>query len=144
MNDRPDVSRLDLWNERLDNTIGQALPMRFEEVSKQRVVVSMDVTPRTHQPMGILHGGVSVVLAETAASTGAGINCPPGKSAVGQEINANHIRPKRSGTLRAVAVPLHVGRTSQVWSIEIRGEDAKLVCVSRCTLAVIDTPAGSP
>jgi uncharacterized protein (TIGR00369 family) len=143
MNDRPDVSRLDLWNERLDNTIGQALPMRFEEVSKQRVVVSMDVTPRTHQPMGILHGGVSVVLAETAASTGAGINCPPGKSAVGQEINANHIRPKRSGTLRAVAVPLHVGRTSQVWSIEIRGEDAKLVCVSRCTLAVIDTPAGS-
>ena len=87
-----------------------------------------------------LQGGVSVVLAESAASTGANLHCPPGKSAVGQEINANHVRTKRSGMLRAVAVPLHVGRTSQVWSIEIRDEQAKLVCVSRCTLAVIDTP----
>jgi uncharacterized protein (TIGR00369 family) len=140
MNDRPDTSRLDLWNERMDAVIGAGLPMRFEELSKERVVMTMDVTPRTHQPMGILHGGASVVLAESAASTGANLHCPQGKSAVGQEINANHIRPKRSGTLRAVATPLHVGRTSQVWSIDIRDEDGKLVCISRCTLAVIDTP----
>ena len=141
MNDRPDTSRLDLWNERMDAVIGAGLPMRFEELSKERVVMTMEVTPRTHQPMGILHGGASVVLAESAAPTGAGLNCPPGKSAVGQEINANHIRPKRAGTLRAVATPLHVGRTSQVWSIDIRDEDGKLVCISRCTLAVIDSPA---
>jgi uncharacterized protein (TIGR00369 family) len=141
MSDRPDTSRLDLWNERMDAVIGAGLPMRFEELSKERVVMTMDVTPRTHQPMGILHGGASVVLAESAASTGANLHCPQGKSAVGQEINANHIRPKRSGTLRAVATPLHVGRTSQVWSIDIRDEDGKLVCISRCTLAVIDSSA---
>jgi uncharacterized protein (TIGR00369 family) len=133
---------LDEANARIAGVIGQALPMRFEEVSKERVIVTMDVTSRTHQPMGILHGGVSLVLAETAASTGAGLNCPPGKSAVGQEINANHLRPKRDGTLRAVAVPVHVGRSSQVWSVEVRGEDRKLVCISRCTLAVIDSPYG--
>ncbi|MEX2226344.1 MAG: hotdog fold thioesterase [Dehalococcoidia bacterium] len=124
----------------MDAAIGAALPMKSVEYSKDRVVMTMEVTSRTHQPMGILHGGASVVLAESAASTGAGLNCPPGKVAVGQEINANHIRPKRSGTLRAVAEPLHIGRTSQVWSIDIRDEDGKLVCVSRCTLAVIDAP----
>jgi uncharacterized protein (TIGR00369 family) len=129
---------VDELNARIAGVIGEALPMTFEEASKERVVVSMEVTPRMHQPAGILHGGVSLVLAETAASTGAGINCPPGKMPVGQEINANHIRPKRSGTLRAVATPLHIGRTSQVWSVEIRDEDAKLVCISRCTLAIID------
>jgi uncharacterized protein (TIGR00369 family) len=128
------------FNARISGVIGSVLPMTFEETSRERVVVSMKVTPRTHQPAGILHGGVSLVLAETAASTGAGLNCPPGKMAVGQEINANHIRPKRSGTLRAIAEPLHIGRTSHVWSVEIRDEDDKLVCASRCTLAIIDAP----
>lgn len=132
-------------NARIARVIGAALPMTFEEASEERVVVTMEVTPRTHQPAGILHGGVSLVLAETAASTGAGINCPPEKMPVGQEINANHIRPKATGTLRAVAVPLHRGRTSHVWTVEIRDEDGKLVCVSRCTLAIIDAPgSGSP
>lgn len=140
MNDRPAGNDIDAWNERMRSVIGGALPMTFVEVSRERVVMTMEVTPRTHQPMGILHGGASLVLAESAASVGAGQNCPSGKVAVGQEINANHIRSKRSGTLRAVALPLHVGRTSQVWSIEIRDEEEKLVCVSRCTLAVIDAP----
>ena len=129
-----------IWTERLQSVIGQAIPMRFEEVSKDRVVMSMDVNSRVHQPMGLLHGGVSVVLAESAASTGANFNCAPGMVAVGQEINANHIRSKRDGLLRAVAEPLHIGRTSQVWSIVIRDEEEKLVCVSRCTLAVIPAP----
>ncbi|HYM14802.1 MAG TPA: hotdog fold thioesterase [Dehalococcoidia bacterium] len=127
----------DAWNAAMDAVIGQALPMRLEEVSKDRVVIGMEVTPRTHQPWGILHGGVSLVLAETAASIGANRNVAPGLVAVGQEINANHIRSKRDGWIRAVAVPLHVGRTSQVWAIEIRDEEQKLACVSRCTLAVI-------
>jgi uncharacterized protein (TIGR00369 family) len=132
---------LDYWNERTDAVIGQAIPMRFEEVSKERVVVSLKVDSRVHQPFGVLHGGVSLVLAETAASIGAMVNCAPGTVAMGQEINANHLRAKRDGTIRAVAVPVHVGRTSQVWAIEIRDEGGKLVCISRCTLAVV---AGAP
>jgi uncharacterized protein (TIGR00369 family) len=129
-------------NARIERVIGGALPMKFEHVSRDRIVMTMEVTPRTHQPMGVLHGGASLVLAETAASSGAGLNAPPGKSVVGQEINANHIRPKVDGVLRAVAEPLHIGRTSQVWSIEIRDESDKLVCISRCTLAVIESPYG--
>jgi len=140
MQDNPDISRPELWNARMDAVIGGALPMRFESLALDRVVMTMEVTPRTHQPLGILHGGASLVLAESAASTGASINCPPGKRAVGQEINANHIRPKRDGTLRAVAEPVHIGRTSQVWAVQIRDEAGKLVCISRCTLAVIDAP----
>ena len=138
--DRP--TTLDGWNERLDAVIGQAMPMRFEEVSRERVVMTMQVDSRVHQPMGLLHGGASVVLAESAASTGANLHCPPGMVALGQEINANHIRGKRDGTLRATAEPLHVGRTSQVWSIMIRDEQDRLVCVSRCTLAVVAAPEG--
>lgn len=136
--DRP--TTLDGWNERLDAVIGQAMPMRFEEVSPERVVMTMQVDARVHQPMGLLHGGASVVLAESAASTGANLHCAPGMVALGQEINANHIRGKRDGVLRAIAEPLHVGRTSQVWSILIRDEQERLVCVSRCTLAVVPTP----
>jgi len=128
------------WNARMAEAIGQSLPMRVEESSRERVVVSLEVTPRTHQPWGVLHGGVSVVLAESAASIGANHHAPPGMVAVGQEINANHLRPKSDGTIRAVAVPVHIGRTSQVWTIEIRDDDGKLVCVSRCTLAVIPRP----
>jgi len=140
--ERPAAGNLEAWNERMGRGIGAAIPMRFEEISKERVVMTMEVGPRLHQPFGILHGGASLVLAESAASSGAAVNCPPGMVAVGQEINANHIRSMRSGVLRAVAQPLHVGRTSQVWSVELRDEAGKLVCVSRCTLAVIPMPAG--
>ena len=136
--DRP--TTLDGWNERLNAVIGKAMPMRFEEVSRERVVMTMPVDSRVHQPMGLLHGGASVVLAESAASTGANLHCAPGMVALGQEINANHVRGVRDGTLRAVAEPLHVGRTSQVWSILIRDEQDRLVCVSRCTLAVVPAP----
>jgi 1,4-dihydroxy-2-naphthoyl-CoA hydrolase len=129
------------WTSRLYEGIGKTMPMRFEEVTKARVVMTMEVDSRVHQPMGVLHGGASVVLAESAASTGANLNCAAGMAAMGQEINANHIRSKRTGTIRAVAEPLHVGRTSQVWTIVIRDEEEKLVCVSRCTLAVIPMPA---
>jgi uncharacterized protein (TIGR00369 family) len=89
-------------------------------------------------PLGYLHGGVSVVLAETVATVGAWLNCPEEKTAFGSEINASHLRPKREGTLTAVGSPLHRGRGSQVWQVEILDEVGKAVCVSRCSLAVVD------
>jgi len=143
MIDRPPMDRLDAWNERIASVIGGAIPMRFEHVSPERVVMTMEVDARVHQPMGILHGGASLVLAESAASVGAAVNCPEGMVAVGQEINANHLRSKRDGTVRAEARPLHIGRTTQVWSIEIRDEEERLVCISRCTLAVVPVRSGA-
>jgi 1,4-dihydroxy-2-naphthoyl-CoA hydrolase len=123
------------WTERMTRGIGGVTPMRFEEVSKERVVITMEVDWRVHQPFGLLHGGASMVLAESAASVGAGLNCPEGYVALGQEINRNHLRPVSDGVVRAVAVPLHVGRSSQVWSVEIRDDRERLVCISRLTLA---------
>jgi uncharacterized protein (TIGR00369 family) len=99
----------------------------------------MPVDRRTHQPFGLLHGGASVALAETVASLGAWMNVDPERqAAVGIEINANHLRSMRSGTVRAVGTPVHRGRTTHVWAIEIRDEAERLVCVSRCTLAIVD------
>jgi 1,4-dihydroxy-2-naphthoyl-CoA hydrolase len=131
-----------IWERGFAQTIGGALPLHFEHVAKDRVVMTMDVDHRTHQPMGVLHGGASLVLAESAASTGANLACPAGMVAVGQEINANHLRPKTEGVLTATALPLHIGRSTQVWSVEIRDEAGKLVCISRCTLAVVPIPTG--
>ena len=131
------------WHARMMRGIAQSIPMTVEDVRPERVIVSMPVDARTHQPWGRLHGGASVVLAETAASIGGNANCAPDKTAVGQEINANHLRPVSEGTIRAVGVPIHIGRTSHVWQIEIRDEQERLVCVSRCTLAVVDMPEGA-
>jgi 1,4-dihydroxy-2-naphthoyl-CoA hydrolase len=114
------------------------LGIQLLELTDARVVATMPVDERTRQPFGILHGGASVALAETVASLGASARIDRERFvAVGQEINANHLRPKSAGVVRATAVPVHSGRTSQVWSIEIADEDGKLVCVSRCTLAVV-------
>ncbi len=114
------------------------LGVELVELTPERVVATMPVDERHHQPFGYLHGGVSVVLAETVASVGGFMNCPPGKAAFGSEINASHVRPKRSGTLTAVGVPAHLGRSSQVWTVRITDEDSKTVCVSRCTVAIVD------
>ena len=117
--------------------LGKTLGIEIIEATPERVVARMAITPQIHQPLGFLHGGASVALAETAASIGGWLHCPPGMAAFGQEINANHVRPKREGTLTAVAHPLHIGRSTHIWQIEITDEQEKLVCVSRCTLAVI-------
>ncbi len=114
------------------------LGVELVELTPERVVATMPVDERHHQPFGYLHGGVSVVLAETVASVGGFMNCSPGKVAFGSEINASHVRPKRSGTLTAVGVPAHLGRSSQVWTVRITDEDSKTVCVSRCTVAIVD------
>ncbi|HSU96084.1 MAG TPA: hotdog fold thioesterase, partial [Gemmatimonadaceae bacterium] len=103
-----------------------------------RVVATMPVDDRTRQPFGLLHGGASVALAETTASLGAFANIDPTQfAAVGLEINANHIRAKRDGIVRATAEPIHVGRTTQVWTIRIADEDDRTVCVARCTIAIV-------
>jgi uncharacterized domain 1 len=114
------------------------------ELSGMRVVATMPVDDRTRQPFGVLHGGASVALAETVASLGATASVDHARvAAVGQEINANHLRPKAEGVVRAVGVPVHSGRSTQVWSIEIRDEQDRLICISRCTMAIVERkPAG--
>lgn len=123
---------------RNDEGVGKRLGLEFVELAPGRVVATMPVDERHRQPFGYLHGGVSVMLAESVASVGGYLNCPPGKAAFGSEISASHVRPKRSGMLRAVGIPAHVGRRSQVWEVRITDEDDKTVCVSRCTVAVVD------
>ena len=121
------------------DTLLATLEITVTEAAPERVTATMPVTPRVHQPFGILHGGASVVLAETVASIGATVNLDGERQrAVGLEINANHLRSVRDGLLTAVATPVHRGRKTQVWGIEIRDEEEKLVCTSRCTLAVLD------
>ncbi|HEY0971656.1 MAG TPA: hotdog fold thioesterase [Gemmatimonadales bacterium] len=125
--------------------LSDTLGIQLVELTPARVVATMPVDERTRQPFGILHGGASVALAETVASLGAVMNLDRERfAAVGLEINANHIRPKREGTVRATGTPVHVGRTTQVWTITIEDEEGRLVCTSRCTLAVVprrDPPA---
>ncbi|MDB4893696.1 MAG: esterase [Gemmatimonadetes bacterium] len=120
----------------------KVLGIEIIEMSTERVVATMPVDERTHQPFGILHGGASIALAETVASLGAANRIDREKFvAVGQEINGNHLRPKSAGVVTATGTPVHVGRSSQVWSIEIRDEAGKMVCISRCTMAIV--PRGS-
>jgi 1,4-dihydroxy-2-naphthoyl-CoA hydrolase len=115
-----------------------ALGVEFVEISERQVIATMPVDDRTRQPFGLLHGGASLALAETVASVGALASIDRSRfMAVGQEINGNHLRPKTEGVVTATARPIHVGRTSHVWGIEIADEAGRLVCVSRCTMAII-------
>ncbi|MER3482181.1 MAG: competence protein ComA [Meiothermus sp.] len=128
----PQMDFAQLQQETLVSTLG----IRLLEASPERVVAEMDVTPKVHQPFGFLHGGASVSLAETVASIGAFLAAPEGHTSFGLEINANHLRSVREGKLTATGTPIHSGRTTAVWNIEIRDEQGRLVCISRCTLAV--------
>ena len=115
------------------------LGIEILEAGPDRVVATMPVGEHTRQPFGLLHGGASLLLAETVASVGAlGRIDLERFHAVGQEINANHLRGKTDGIVTATATPIHVGRMSQVWSIEITDEQGRLVCVSRCTVAIVE------
>jgi uncharacterized protein (TIGR00369 family) len=125
--------------EHSKETLIGLLDIEYVELTPDKVVMSMPVGPKTWQPFGILHGGASVVLAETAATTATMLNIDMKKYApVGMEINANHIRSKREGIVTAVATPLHKGRKTMVWDIKVTDEDGKLICVSRCTVAVVE------
>jgi 1,4-dihydroxy-2-naphthoyl-CoA hydrolase len=120
-----------------ENTIHEALAIREVELSPDRVVLEMDVGPRVHQPMGLLHGGASAVIAESAASIGGYLNCDPETQfTVGTDLNISHLRAKSTGTVTATATPIRRGRTMQVWAIDLVDEDGKPVAVARCTLAV--------
>jgi 1,4-dihydroxy-2-naphthoyl-CoA hydrolase len=132
------AERIDLDSLQEKDSLNKDLGIEYVELEANRVVMTMPVDARHRQPLGYLHGGASVVLAETVATVGAWLNCPPGKIAFGSEINASHLRPKRSGTLTGVGTPLQVGRTNQVWEVLIHDEDEKAVCASRCRLAVVD------
>lgn len=134
------MSTLPDWTRSLPKqTLVSTLGIELVELTTDRVVATMPVDDRTRQPYGLLHGGASIALAETVASLGAAGRVDRERFAVvGQEINGNHIRAVRDGVVRATGIPIHVGRTSQVWSIEIRDEEERLVCVSRCTLAVVE------
>lgn len=120
--------------------MGDALSIQFTSFKTDEIEATMPVNETTIQPFGLLHGGASVVLAETLASIGAWLNIPEeGKMAVGVEINANHIRAvKKGNTVKGVSKPVHRGRQIQVWETKIFTDDDKLICVSRCTLAVVN------
>ena len=126
-------------------TLVEHLGIRITEIGEDFLAGTMPVDTRTRQPMGILHGGASVTLAETLGSVGASLCVDSRKFAcVGQEINANHLRPVTSGVVTGKARPIHLGRRSQVWQIEIRDERERLVCVSRITLAVVERDERMP
>ena len=139
MTEQPD--RLSWLRTLRTRGLADALGIEVIELTPTRVVAMMPVDDRTRQPFGRLHGGASVALAETTASLGAFANIDETRfAAVGVEINANHIRSKRDGSVRATAVPIHIGRTTHVWSIEIVDEQARTICLSRCTIAIVPLP----
>ncbi len=126
-----------------DETVLKTLGIRIESYDPDELVVATEVDRRLYQPAGIVHGGVYVLMAESAASTAAALSVDIARYTVsGMEINANHLRPVTGGTLRATARPLHKGRTTMVYGIEIRDDRDRLVSVSRCTIAV--RPRGQP
>ncbi len=117
----------------------------FTEIGADYLCASMPVDARTRQPYGLLHGGASVVLAETLGSMGANMCVDSTRlMCVGQEINANHVRAVREGMVKGTARPWHIGGRSQVWSIDIVDQSGALVCISRLTMAVIATPQSAP
>ena len=129
---------LELANKRSADSLIGHLGIEFTEVGPDHLTGRMPVDRRTLQPAGVLHGGASVVLAETLASWAATFVVDPDLAyCVGMEINANHIRPVRMGTVTGVARPVALGRRSQVWEVRITDENGKLACISRCTMAVI-------
>ena len=119
------------------NTAVSHLGIEFTEVGDDFLRARVPVDERTRQPFGLLHGGVSVVLAETLGSMGAFYSCPAGQRAVGLDINANHLRAATSGWVTGTARPVHIGKTTQVWQIDMVNDAGELTCVSRITMAIL-------
>ena len=132
---------VDVLNSMCEGSMVEHLEIRFTEVGADFLRATMPVDARSRQPLGILHGGASVTLAETVGSVGAnGCVDQAERYCVGLDINANHIRVVREGMVVATGRPLHLGRGTQVWQINIENEDNKLVCASRLTMIVLDKP----
>ena len=122
-----------------NDTMVQHLGIEITELGDNFLRGTMPVDHRTIQPMGLLHGGASVTLAETLGSIAANLVIDPAKKySVGLDINANHIRSAKNGMVTGTATPLHIGSSTQVWSIEIKDDQDRLVCISRLTMAVMD------
>ncbi len=120
------------------NTADEHLGIEILEVGEDFIRARVPVDHRTRQPYGLIHGGVNVVLAESLGSLGANFACPPGYHAVGLDINANHLRGVSAGWVTGTARPVHIGRTTQVWQIDMQDEQGKPTCVSRITMAVLE------
>jgi len=130
-----DLDTINGWNAR---TAGEALGIRVTEIGADYVRGTMPVDERTRQPFGLLHGGASVLLAETLGSLAANLCLDPARElAVGLDINANHLRAVQSGQVTGTAAPLHIGRTTQVWEIRIVTDKDELSCIARLTMAVV-------
>jgi 1,4-dihydroxy-2-naphthoyl-CoA hydrolase len=130
-----DLDRINGWTT---GTLMATLGIRYTAVGEDWLRGTLPVDHRTHQPYGLLHGGASVALAETLGSTAAMLTLDPAKyRAVGLEINANHVRGVREGTVTGTARALHLGRSTQVWEIRIEDDRQRLVCISRLTMAVV-------
>jgi uncharacterized protein (TIGR00369 family) len=122
----------------LKDTLIDLLGIEIVELSEDRAVATMPVDKRTHQPFGLLHGGASVALAETIASIGTfNLIDKETEICVGLEINANHLKGKKEGIMTAIGTPLHRGKSTMVWDIKIVDEDDALICISRCTMAIL-------
>ena len=120
-----------------NHTLVQCLGIEFTEIGADFVEARMPVDERTMQPMGLLHGGASAALAETLGGAGAYLAVPEGTICLGLEINANHLRPAPRGWVIGLATPIHIGRTTQVWQIDMCNEAGQPTCVSRITMAVL-------
>lgn len=133
------VLTLEDLTELSKNSISSHIGIEFLEATSEHVTARMPVDERTHQPFGILHGGASVVLAESLGSVASVLRLsdPATQRAVGLEINANHIRPVSSGWVYGKCTPIHLGRTTHIWDIRITDEQERLVCISRLTIAII-------
>jgi len=137
-----DLARINGWAA---NTMLETLGIRYTGIGEDWLRGTMPVDARTRQPYGLLHGGASVALAETLGSSAAMLTLDPAKfGVVGLEINANHVRGVREGTVTGTAKALHIGRSTQVWEIRIEDERQRLVCVSRITMAVVPTDVVAP
>ena len=128
------LDKLNAWNQ---GCAVSHLGIEFTEIGDDFLRARVPVDARTKQPYGLLHGGVSVVLAETLGSVGAACACPPGHRAVGLDINANHLRAATQGWVTGTARPVHIGKTPQVWQIDMVNDAGELTCVSRITMAVL-------
>ncbi len=138
----PDLQRINTLQK---NTISELLDIRFESFTDDSNSASMPVDRRTHQPYGLLHGGASVVLAESLGSMASALCIDTSRFyCVGLEVNANHLRGLRSGRVTAMARAVHLGRTTHVWDIRLTGEDGKTSCISRLTVAVVPLGDSAP
>ena len=129
---------MDKIRELMKDTMSEYIGLEITDIGDDYVTGTIPVDHRTRQHMGIVHGGASVVLAETLGSLASNLSCAPDQFVVGLDINANHVRPGKPPLLTGVARPHHIGTKTMVWSIEIKDSDDKLVCISRLTTAVLD------